>query len=168
MVLHPSQPQYRKLLTSIIIQDTSTLTFLGSRHACPTLTHVLKDTTGLYISTDESISYQKLVLSIRDHVAIRYTDSILPLAELVDLHDTRIATVAIGALSNFYHESAVLSLLDSFCRKKSRPIRESILEAIRHIKSRCPETKSVVSDAIQRGCMYHSELERFYRKTWTT
>ncbi len=167
-LLHPSHREYRKLLTSIMIQDTSTLTFLGSRHACPTLTHILKEIADLYISTDESISYQKLVLSIRDHVAIRYADSILPLVELVDLHDARIATVAIGALSNFYHESAVLSLLDSFCRKNSKPIRNSILEAIRRIKSRCPETKSVVCGAIERNCMYHSELESFYRKTWTT
>ncbi len=166
--LYPFHPQYKELLKSIIIQDTSTLAFLGSRHACPTLTHVLKGTTDLYISTSESSSYQKLVLSIRDHVAIRHTDSILPLSELAELHDTRIAAVAIGALSNFYHESAVLSLLDLFCRSKSKLIRKSVLEAIGHIKSRCPETKSAVRDVVQSGCMYHSELEHFYRKTWAT
>jgi hypothetical protein len=166
MVLYPSQPQYTELLMSIIKQDISTLTLLGSRHACPTLTHILRGATDSYVSTDNSLSYHKLILSIRDHIAIRYTDSILPLAELAHSHDTRLAAVAIKALSNFYHESAVSSLLDSFCRRKSKSIRRSILEGIAQIKNRCPETKSVVRDAIESRCMYYSELDRFYKKTW--
>jgi hypothetical protein len=166
MVLQPSQPQYRELLTSVIKQDINTLTLLGSRHACPTLTHILRGATDSYVSADNSLSYQKLTLSIRDHIAIRYTDSILPLAELADSHDTRLAAIAIKALSNFYHESAVSSLLDSFCRRKSKSIRKSILEGIAQIKDRCPETKSVVRDAIESRCMYYSELERFYKRIW--
>lgn len=166
--VEPINPLYKKLLDAIIYCDAETLRALGSRHAYPIYNQLLKAYADSYRSTGSSSDYRNLLLSLRNHVSIRWNDSIIALAELSHLSDSRITVDVINALGNFYHEATTSALLDIFCRTKNRTTRDLILRTIMHLDRRCPETQGAVHKALNQECMYNSELRRFYQQTWKT
>jgi len=161
-----SNPMYNDLLDAIISSDIDTLEKLGSRHACPTLNFKLREYVDEYKATKQSSYYRGLLKLLRSHIAIRSIESIPAISELADIQDDRILNDVIRALGNFYHESAVSTLLVIFCKSEKREIRKSILNIILHQKTRCPETKGVVLDMLRRECNHVDDLRTFYHRTW--
>lgn len=164
--IKPMNPLYKDLLDSIISCDSERLRALGSRHACPTFNHNLRNYVDQYRSTGSSSDYRNLLFSLRDHVSIRWNDSIMVIAELSQISDERVTSDLINALGNFYHEPSVSTLLDIFCKTKKRQIRNLILGTITHLSTRCPEAQRAVHQAMNQKCPYLDEIQRFYHKTW--
>ena len=164
--IRPENSLYSNLLDSISTCNVERLRALGSRHACPTFNHILRTYVDKYNSTGDSSEYRNLLFSLRDHVSIRWNDSIIAIAELSQLSDERITFDMINALGNFYHESSVSTLLDIFCRTKKRQIRNLILSTITHLGTRCPEAQGAVHQAMNQECLYSDELQKYYQKTW--
>lgn len=164
--VQPMNPEYQYLLESIINCDVENLRKLGSRHAFPTFSYLLKTYADRYRSSESSTDYRNLLLAIRDHISIRWNDSIIAIADLTQISDNRITTDAISALGNFYHESAASTLTEIFCKSTDKSNRRLILKTIAHLATRCPETKESVRHALSQDCMNDGELRKFYGKTW--
>jgi len=162
----PMNPIYTTLLDAIINDDIDSLRNLGSRHACPTFSYLLKTYVDRYKTSESSQDYRNLLLIVRDHVLVRWNDSIITIAELTQLSDERMVTDAINALGNFYHESSVSTLLDIFCNSNNQKTRKLILKTINHLRIRCPEAQSVVHQILNNDCSHIEELRKFYHKTW--
>lgn len=167
LLVQPSlSPHYTNLLNYIINHDTEGLRALGSKHSLFTLNHLLRCATDEYKSTESSQSYRTLLSSIRDHVVIRVLDSAIVLNELAWEKDSRLATPAIGALGNYYHESVVSTLINIICTTKIAKIRESALVSLENVKHRCQETRVMVEHTLSSGCKNSSALRRFHRENW--
>ncbi len=162
----PSNRLYNHLLKSIITHDTESLGNLGSRHSFSVLNYVLRNAIDQYKSNNNSESYRNLLSSIRDHVAVRYPESILPLNEAASESDPRLATPAIMAIGNFYDESAVTALVNIICTKKFPEIRKTCLSSIDNLRQRCPETQVVIKNTLSLDCKNAAELRQYYRKIW--
>ena len=162
----PSNQLYKQLLQSIIAQDTEGLGALGSRHSFSVIDYVMRNAIDQYKSNHDSDSYRILLSSIRNHVAIRNSESILSLSEAALETDLRLLTPSIMALGNFYDETAVSILVNIICSKKASEVRKVCLTSIENIRQRCPETQAVVKNALSLECRNAAELRRYYRKTW--
>ncbi len=162
----PLNSQYRLLLDALITCDVENLRNLGSRHACPVFNHLLRNHTDNYRQTSSSHDYRSFLSLLRDHIIIRWVDSISSISQLVQLPDMRIKSDAIRAIGNFYDEASAHTLLDIFCHTNNRSIRSLILDVISRLIPRCPETQRAVSELLSSNCFYVNELYRFYRKMW--
>lgn len=158
--------KYANLLDFIINQNAEGLRSLGSLHSILTLNYLLRCAIDDYKSTKSSQSYRKLLSLIRDHVAIRVLDSAILLNELAWESDPRLATPAISALGNYYHESIVSVLVNIICNTKTAIIRDAALASLGSVKKRCPEARSIVERALASECKYPSALRKFYKENW--
>ena len=157
---------YDELLRGIIEFDFNHLQRLGSRHTCSILNYALREYVDDYRITGTSNSYRNLLRVLRNHIAIRWVDSVIPISELTELADDRIVNDAIRILGNFYYEPTITSLLEIFCKSEKQKVRQLALSTIFHLKSRCLETKGIVLKMLNQDCKYLDELRRFYHRTW--
>jgi hypothetical protein len=92
-------------------------------------------------------------------------DSIQLLEGLAYHQDTRIATVAITALGNYYHESAASALIEILCKSKNREIVKTTTRAILNVGKKCPETIPVITTALDSSiCAYKGRLKRLWKE----
>lgn len=154
----PSNKKYRKLLTQIIHQDIDGLSLLASRHALPTLNAFLDEASSQYKASTSTAGFKKILQCINAHIAVRALDSVIALEKTSNMKNARIATVAILAIGNFYHESAASILVDKLCNSKNREIKETTARSIETIHKRCPEAEYVISSRLERECTNRGRL----------
>ena len=119
-----------------------------------------------YNATPDDSTYRKIVDCISSAVGIRSIDSLIVLSLLSSSSDQRIATPAISAISNFYHESAVTSMVELVCSTKKKQYRDIGSTALANLAARCPEAKGIVEEYLSANCGNSAALKRFYRKQW--
>jgi hypothetical protein len=154
----PSNVDYRKLLTQIIHQDINGLTFLASRHSLPTLNILLDEASSQYKGNPTTTGFKKILQYINAHIAVRALDAIVVLEKTSKMKNPRIATLAILAIGNFYHESAASLLVDKLCNSKNREITDTTIQSIENIYKRCPEVDYVIDSRFDRECTNRGKL----------
>ncbi|RDE11118.1 MAG: hypothetical protein C4K48_12280 [Candidatus Thorarchaeota archaeon] len=160
-VLHSSNLAYRDLHDCIIRHDGDGLCGLSSRHSFATLRFMLQDVLDIYTKDPSSENYRRVLDLIHMHVRVRTIDSLQLLEGLAFLKDDRIATVAITALGNFYHESTAYVLTELLCKSKKREIVKTAMNAVLNVGKKCPEARSVVTDALETSsCVHKGRLKR--------
>jgi hypothetical protein len=159
----PSNNLYEELFTQIIRQDVEGLNRLASRHALPTLNALLDESISKYSETQSSVGFNTLLQHIQAHVTVRAIDSVIALEKASKMTDNRVATMAILAIGNFYHESAVSSLVDILCTNKKQEIIDTVTRSIRNVHKRCPETDHVIDVQLGRECMNRGKLLKLQR-----
>lgn len=158
---HPSNLAYRDLHDYIIRQDGDGLCILSSRHSFATLRFMLQDALDIYTKDPSSENYRRTINLIHMHVRVRTIESLQLLEGLAFLKDDRIATIAITALGNLYHESTACVLIELLCKSKKREIVKTTMNAILSVGKKCPETRSVVADALEAStCEHKGRLKR--------
>ena len=164
---HPTNPQYRKLLTSIINHETENLVSLSSKHSYHTLKTILENYLDSYETSESSSTFREILSCVNAHVRVRTPESILLLETLVHFKDTRIATTAITALGNFYNESSVSALVDLLCATKNKEIEKTTIRAIKNVSKKCFETKYIVKGVTESSsCINLGRLKRLYKEMW--
>lgn len=161
--LGPSNNEYRKLLTQIIQQDIDGLGRLASRHALPTLNTLLDESISQYKDSQSTAGFKTMLQYINAHIAVRAIDSVIVLEKASRMTDTRVATMAIIAIGNFYHESAVSTLVDILCTNKKREIMDTTTRSIRTVHKRCPEADHVIDARLNRECTNRGKLLKLQR-----
>jgi hypothetical protein len=159
----PANKMYETLLAQIIQQDIEGLGRLGSRHALPILNALLDESISQYNEIQSAAGFNIILQHIQTHVAVRTIDSVMVLEKASKMTDNRVATMAILAIGNFYHESAVSSLLDILCNNKKREIIDTVTRSIRNVHKRCPETNHVIDAQLSRECMNRGKLLKLQR-----
>jgi hypothetical protein len=159
----PSNIIYKELLTQIIQQDIDGLSRLASRHALPTLNALLDESISQYGDTKSAAGFNVILRHIRAHVTVRAIDSVMVLEKASRMTDNRVATMAILAIGNFYHESAVSSLLDILCTNKKQEIVDTVTRSIRNVHKRCAETDHVIDEQLSRECKNRGKLLKLQR-----
>lgn len=159
-----SNPEYLKLLNSLIEQDISTIRLQGSKHAVPTLNILLFQSLSRYQSSESSEDYRMIVERLTDLTLIRSGDSLSTYEALTKLRDLRITTQAILALGNYFHDSAVAILIDLICTSREQWITQASLEALRNQAKRYPEAQFSIRKAIDSGCRNSGLLKRLIKK----
>ncbi|MHA2025959.1 MAG: hypothetical protein ACW98U_08675 [Candidatus Thorarchaeota archaeon] len=159
----PSNNEYSKLLTQIIQQDIDGLGRLASRHALPTLNALLDESISQYKDSQSTASFKTILQYINAHIAVRAIDSVIVLEKASKMTDTRVSTMAIIAIGNFYHESAVSTLVDILCTNKKREIIDTTTRSIRTVHKRCPEADHVLDIRLNRECTNRGKLLKLQR-----
>lgn len=158
---HPFNLAYRDLHNYIILHDSDGLCTLSSRHSFATLRFMLEEALDIYTKNSLSKSYRRIVNLIHMHIRVRTIDSIELLERLAFLKDNRIATVAITALGNFYHESTISVLIELLCKSRNREITQTTTNALLNIGTRRPEINSIVERALETStCLHRERLKR--------
>jgi hypothetical protein len=162
----PTNPNYKELLERIIQCDVQGLAQLGSRYGSGVVDNQLRLSVDQYNSSPNEDSYRRIIDCITYAVGIRSIDSLITLNLLATNPDPRIATPAISAMSNFYHESTVAIIAELICSTRRKQYRELGTAALENLSARCPETKNIIEDYLNVSCRNISSLRRFYRKHW--
>ena len=145
----PSNKSYADLLISMISHDVAHLCDLGSKLSYPTIKTILEEALDHYLHEPTSEKYRNVLTGINAHIRIRTIDSIGFLEHLAQSDNLRIATTAITALGNFYHESSASALVDLLCKTKNQDIIMTTTSAILNVSKRCAETGFVILGAIE-------------------
>jgi hypothetical protein len=162
---YPSNMLYRDLHHYIINHDAKGLSSLSSRHSFPILKSMMEEALDIYNKDSSSKNYRHFLNLIHAHVRVRTLDSIQLLEGLAYLKDTRVATVAITALGNYYHESAASALAEILCKSRNREIVKIATSAILNVGKRCPETVSAIAAVLESStCTYKGRLKRLLRE----
>ncbi|MFW9769448.1 MAG: hypothetical protein ACFFF9_01675 [Candidatus Thorarchaeota archaeon] len=156
--LSPANKLYKELLDQIIQQDIEGLSRLASKHALPTLNALLDESISQYSETQSATAFNAILQHIQVHVTVRAIDSLMVLEKASEMTDNRVATMAILAIGNFYHESAVSSLVEILCTNKKQEIIDTAIRSIRNVHKRCPETDYVIETQLDRDCMNRGKL----------
>jgi len=159
----PSHLGYRDLLSKMIQQDVDGLGQLASRHGLPTLNSLLDESITQYNNAQSSTGFNLILNHIKAHIAVRDIESVLVLEKASRINDTRVATMAIMAIGNFYNESAVSSLVDILCTNKKQEIIDTTTRSIRNVHKRCPETDHIIDTQLNRECMNRGKLLKLQR-----
>jgi hypothetical protein len=154
----PSNENYQQLLIQIIQQNVNGLGQLASRHALPTLNVLLDEASSLYKDSQSAAGFKEILHSINAHIAVRTLSSLIALEKTSQMTNTRIATLAILAIGNFYHESATSTLVDILCISKKREIMETVTQSIITNHKFCPEADYVISNRLDRECTNRGKL----------
>jgi hypothetical protein len=83
---------------------------------------------------------------------------LIALEKTSQMTNTRIATLAILAIGNFYHESATSTLVDILCTSKKREILDTVVQSIKTNHKHCPEADYVISNRLDRECNNRGKL----------
>jgi hypothetical protein len=162
---YPSNILYRNLHDYIINQDDEGLSTLSSRYSFPTLRSMLEEALDTYNKDPSSENYRKVLHLIHIQVRVRALESIQLLEGLAHLKNVRISTVAIAALGNYYHESAVSALIEILCTNRNQEIIRATVNSILNIGKRCLETVLVITNALESStCSHKGRLKRVLRK----
>jgi hypothetical protein len=159
----PSNSVYRKLHTHLIRHEVNELSLLGSRHAVPLLNTLLDEASSAYEESSSISDYKEILGYINAHISIRNVESILVLEKSSQMKNTRIATAAILAIGNFYHESSAATLVKLFCTRKNDEIIKVVAKAIENVYKKCPEADRVIVDSLDTECRNHGKLKKLYR-----
>lgn len=160
----PSNSVYRKLHTHLIHHEVNELSLLGSRHAVPLLNTLLDEASSAYEESSSISDYKEILGYINAHISIRNVESILVLEKSSQMKNTRIATAAILAIGNFYHESSAATLVKLFCTRKNDEIVKVVAKAIENVYKKCPEANRVIVDSLDTECKNHGKLKKLYRR----
>lgn len=160
----PSNSVYRKLHTHLIHHEVNELSLLASRHAVPLLNTLLDEASSAYEESSSTSDYKEILGYINAHISIRNVESILVLEKSSQMKNTRIATTAILAIGNFYHESSAATLLKLFCTRKNDEIVKVVAKAIENVYKKCPEANRVIVDSLDTECKNHGKLKKLYRR----
>ncbi|MHA2395225.1 MAG: hypothetical protein ACXAC0_00835 [Candidatus Thorarchaeota archaeon] len=161
---HPSNSVYRKLHTHLIHHEVNELSLLGSRHAVPLLNTLLDEASSAYEESSSISDYKEILDYINAHISVRNIESILVLEKSSQMKNTRIATTAILAIGNFYHESSAATLVKLFCTRKNDEIVKVVAKAIENVYKKCPEANRVIVDSLDTECRNHGKLKKLYRR----
>ncbi|TFH11885.1 MAG: hypothetical protein E4H14_00070 [Candidatus Thorarchaeota archaeon] len=163
----PSNPLYRKLLTSIINHEIENLSAQSSKHSHHTLKSILQKSLDYYENSQSSSDFRKIISCVNAYVRVRTPESIVHLEEIAHSKDMRISTIAIIALGNFYNEAASSALVDLLCATKNKEVANTTIHAIKNISKRCSETKYIVKNATEStSCTNIGRLKRLYNEIW--
>lgn len=160
----PTHQDYKLLLISIIEHNSINLSHLGSKHSIPTLNCMLYDALNQYEIETSSSNYQNVLTMIMYHVMIRELNSISILEQLSHLNDRRIATIAIIALGNYYHESAASVLVDLACNKKNDEVIGKALTALENLCINSSEAVLVIEKALKMECTNYGKLLHLFKR----
>ncbi|MGY5874041.1 MAG: hypothetical protein RTV72_17465 [Candidatus Thorarchaeota archaeon] len=161
---HPSNSVYKKLHAHLINHEVDELSLLASKHSVPLLNTLLDDTSSAYEDTSSTSGYKEILNHINAHIAVRNVESILVLEKSAQMKNTRIATTAILAIGNFYHESSAATLVKMLCTLKNDEIEKVVIKAIENVYKKCPEADRVLADSIAIECRNSGKLKKLYRR----
>jgi hypothetical protein len=136
---------------------------LASRHSLPTLNTLLDEASSQYNNSTTTADFKKILQCINAHIAVRALDSVIVLEKTSHMKNPRIATMAILAIGNFYHESAAAILVDKLCSSKNREIKETTAKSIETLYKRCPEADYVISSRLDGECTNRGKLIKLQR-----
>ena len=160
----PENNVYRKLLSYLIHHEVNELSLLGSRHSVPLLNNLLDETSSTYEESASTTDYKKIIDCINAHISIRDIDSALSLEKSSQMKNTRIATTAILALGNFYHESSASILVKLICNRKNDEIVKALTKAIENLYKKCPEADYIIATSLESNCKNRGILKKLYRR----
>jgi hypothetical protein len=160
----PSNSLYRKLHTHLINHDVNELSILASRHSVPLLNTLLDEASSAYVNKSSTTGYKEILDNINAHIAVRNVDSILVLEKSVKMKNNRIATTAILAIGNFYHESSAATLVNLLCTLRNNEIEKAVTKAIENVYRKCPEADRIIIDSLATECRNRGKLKKLYRR----
>ena len=160
----PSNTLYRKLHSHLINHEVKELSLLASRHSVPLLSSLLDDAFSAYLDTTSTAGYKVLLDLINAHIAVRDVESILVLEKLAQMKNSRIATTAILAIGNFYHESSATVLVKLLCTSKNEEIQQAVAKAIENVYKKCPEADQIIVSSLDTECRNRGRLKKLYRR----
>ena len=160
----PTNSQYRKLHTHHIHHEINDLQILASRHSVPLLNTLLDEASSTYEGSSSTTSYKEILDYVNAHISIRSVDSILVLEKTSQMKNTRIATTAILAIGNFYHESSATTLVKLLCARKNDEIEIVVTKAIENVYKKCPEADRILSDSLDTECKNQGKLKKLYKR----
>lgn len=164
-LIEPTNEVYRTLLSSMITHEMDNLCILSSRLSYPIVKAILEEALDLYNKEQTSERYRNILNAINAHIRIRAIDSISLMEHLAHIKNPRLATAAITALGNYYHESAASALVDLLCRTTNQEIAKVTTNAILNVSKRCPETRFVIIHALEfNSCTQITHLKRLQKE----
>jgi hypothetical protein len=159
----PANSTYKKLHTYLINHDVSELSLLASRHSIPLLNTLLDEASSSYEKSSSTTDYKKTLKCINAHISVRDIESVLVLEKSSQMKNTRIATTAILAIGNYYHESSAAILVKLLCTQKNNEIEKAVMKAIENVYKKCPEADQIITEAFNAECKNLGKLKRLYR-----
>lgn len=163
-LIYPSNKDYRTLLRGLIHQDSNILKTQGSRQSIPIANRILSDIVSQYLDSESSHDFKGLLDAMILHVRVRSIQSISLLEELANNSSQRIATSAIIALANFYHESAASALASLLCRTKDSDILQVTTNALLNMSRRLPEIVPVLKSIHDSTCDNPQRIRKILRQ----
>lgn len=160
----PSNMVYRKLHTHLIHHEVNELSLLASRHSVSLLNTLLDEASSAYADSSSTIGYKEILSYINAHISIRNVESVLVLEKSSQMKNTRIATTAILAIGNFYHESSAATLVKLLCTQKKDEIEKVVIKAIENVYKKCPEADIVIANSLDTECRNRGKLKKLYRR----
>jgi len=160
----PSNRVYRKMHTHLIHHKVNELSLLASRHTIPLLNTLLDEASSTYEDSSSTTGYKEILDYINAHISVRDVESLLVLEKSSQMKNTRIATTAILAIGNFYHESSVAILVQLLCTQKNEEIEKVVMRAIENVYKKCPEADHVINDSLDTECRNRGKLKKLYRR----
>lgn len=160
----PSNTVYRKLHTHLIHHEVNELSLLASRHSVSLLNTLLDEASSKYEESPSTTGYKEILNYINAHISVRNVESVLVLEKSSQMKNTRIATTAILAIGNFYHESSAATLVKLLCAKKTDEIVKVVIKAIENVYKKCPEADHVITDSLDIQCRNRGKLKKLYRR----
>lgn len=159
----PSNSVYRKLHIHLIHHEVNELGLLASRHSVPLLNNLLDEASSAY-KDSSTAGYKEILDYINAHISVRNVESVLVLEKSSQMKNTRIATTAILAIGNFYHESSAATLVKLLCARKNDEIEKVVIKAIENVYKKCPEADHVIADSLDTECRNRGKLIKLYRR----
>jgi hypothetical protein len=160
----PSNRVYRKMHTHLIHHEVNELSLLASRHTVPLLNALLDEASSTYEDSSSTTGYKEILDYINAHISVRDVESLIVLEKSSQMKNTRIATTAILAIGNFYHESSAAILVKLLCTQKNKEIEKVVTRAIENVYKKCPEADHVINDSLDTECRNRGKLKKLYRR----
>jgi hypothetical protein len=161
---YPSNTLYRKMHAHLIQHEINELSLLASRHSIPLLNTLLNEASSAYKNSSSTAGYKEILNYINAHISIRNVESILALEKSSQMKNTRIATTAILAIGNFYHESSVAALAKLLCTRKNVEIEKFVIKAIENVYKKCPEADHVITNLLNTECKNRGKLKKLHTR----
>ena len=156
----PSNKVYRKMQAHLIRHEINELSLLASRHSILLLNTLLDEALSTYENSPSATGYKEILNHINAHISIRNVESILALEKSSKMKNTRIATTAILAMGNFYHESSITVLAKLLCTQRNDEIEKVVIKAIENVYRKCPEADYVITDLLNKECRNRGKLKK--------
>lgn len=162
--VRPTHPEYLRLHRAMIEQDLREVSVLGSSLSAPVLNIIARDMLSEYERSQNSSSYRRLLQCMDAMVAVRATDSISTIAELMETGNSRVAFPAVSALGNFYQESSAAILIEKIQSSRNHEFKEACCLALERIHERTPIAEPLILEAIETGNKGRRALRRILKK----
>lgn len=163
-LVRPTHPEYLRLHRAMIEHDLKGIFVLGSGLSAPVLNIIARDMLSEYERSLNSSSYRQLLVCMDAIVAVRATDSISTIAELMESGDPRVSFPAVNALGNFYQQSSVEILIEKIQSSEDRQFKQACCLALEHIHKRTPIAEPLILEAIETGNKGRRALKQILKK----